>query len=392
MKMKRLLKNKFLILFAALMLPVKVFAASFENDKLSLNIETKVNEKTVNVLVSFELKDGWHISWQNPGDAGIPTRFYVNDYQVLPTSLSVPKKFLYEDILAQYGFDGKAYYLLELPKQDEFKLHMKWGVCKDYCEPESAIFDLKSETSPSFESNLQKAQATFPIKVLKKMKIRLQKEKMIIDVRDFEYPLYFIASRGGLLNETAEQKVIGKNLEIDASDLKGVPEGGLLMTKNGAYEVLFATSEKSLIWLLILAFLGGVILNLMPCVFPILSLKALNAAQNAHLETGRFLRGFAYIFGVVLSFLLIAGLLFVLKAAGAMLGWGFQLQSPVFVFVMIVFFAVVLLYLFDVLKVKIPFLSAMNKASMMSSFWTGFFAVLIASPCTGPFMGEKNNA
>lgn len=386
--MKKLLKNKFLFLFACLLLPAKLFAVSFENDEVLLNIETKTSEKTVKILASFALKDGWHISWQNPGDAGVPTQFYVNGRQVLPVALSVPQKFLYEDILVQYGFEHKAYYLLEVPKSDEIKLRVKWGVCQDYCEPQAAEFDLKTQDTPSFENSMQQAQTTFPTKVLKKAKLTVQKEKLTIDVKDFKDPLYFIASRGGLFSPLADQKVVdGKKLEIDATDLKGVPEGGLLITKNGAYEIWFSSCQKSLLWLLILAFIGGVILNLMPCVFPILSLKALNAAQNAHLETGRFLRGTAYISGVVSSFLLIAGLLFVLKTTGALLGWGFQLQSSVFVFVMIVFFSFVLLYLFDVLKVKIPFLSAMNKASTMNSFWTGFFAVLIASPCTGPFMG-----
>ncbi|MBO7097953.1 MAG: thioredoxin family protein, partial [Alphaproteobacteria bacterium] len=107
----------------------------------------------------------------------------------------------------------------------------------------------------------------------------------------------------------------------------------------------------------------------------------------AQKKKGRYVRALLYVFGVVCSFISIAGVLYVFKKGGAMLGWGFQLQSPVFVCVMIVIFVLILLYLFNILKMKTDYAGKLLKVSELNSFLTGFFAVLIASPCTGPFMG-----
>ncbi|MBR2300013.1 MAG: hypothetical protein IJ870_05525 [Alphaproteobacteria bacterium] len=110
-------KHRLNILFFALaciFLPTKVFGAFFENDKLKLNLETKEAGENVDVLACFELKDGWHISWENPGDAGVPTEFFENGEKIKPLKTSSPETFLYDEIITQYGFSGKAYYLLNV--------------------------------------------------------------------------------------------------------------------------------------------------------------------------------------------------------------------------------------------------------------------------------------
>ena len=139
-----------------------------------------------------------------------------------------------------------------------------------------------------------------------------------------------------------------------------------------------------------LAFLGGVILNTMPCVFPILSLKVLSFATGDPATHRR--HGLAYLLGVVSSFLLIASLLISLQAAGRWVGWGFQLQSTGFV--------IALAYLFAVMGLSLSGLVLfggrwMNVGSglttapgIQGSFFTGVLAVIVASPCTAPFMGS----
>lgn len=143
------------------------------------------------------------------------------------------------------------------------------------------------------------------------------------------------------------------------------------------------------------AFLGGLILNLMPCVFPVLAIKVVSFSQHSSHSEVRLHRqsGIAYLVGVVLSFVLLGGLMLALRAAGEQLGWGFQLQSPAVVAALAALFTIIglnLAGLFEfgsVLPSNIA--SARAKHPMVDSFLSGILAVAVASPCTAPFMGAS---
>jgi thiol:disulfide interchange protein DsbD len=141
------------------------------------------------------------------------------------------------------------------------------------------------------------------------------------------------------------------------------------------------------------AFIGGLILNLMPCVFPVLAIKVLAFARHAGDKTAHRANGLAYTAGVVLSFLALGGLLLGLRAAGEQLGWGFQLQSPGVVAALAVLFTLIglnLAGLFEfgsVLPSRVASLQA--KSPTADAFLTGVLATAIASPCTAPFMGAS---
>jgi len=147
--------------------------------------------------------------------------------------------------------------------------------------------------------------------------------------------------------------------------------------------------SDSLLYMMLLAFMGGIILNLMPCVFPILSLKLLSFARSN--DSDRHLHGWVYAGGVVLSFVVVAAILISLQQAGNALGWGFQLQSPTFV--------IGLAYLFIAMGLSLSGLIELGQGAMgvgsgladrkglSGSFFTGVLAVVVASPCTAPFMG-----
>lgn len=144
--------------------------------------------------------------------------------------------------------------------------------------------------------------------------------------------------------------------------------------------------DISFLSVVIFAFFAGILLNFMPCIFPILSIKALYLAHNSKSaeHKHRYASALMYFGGVMLSFLLIAAALYILRSKGEQIGWGFQLQSPWFVGTMLALFFVIFLMFLDITKV--PQVS-LGRFSGKSSFLTGFFAVLIASPCSGPFMG-----
>ncbi len=370
----------------------------FQNDQLSIEAQTKKTEKGLDVIFKFDLKDGWHISWQNPGDAGIPTKFSFQNASLISSQSSAPEKFVYNDIITQYGFSKEAYYYFKLSDITDLpEVRVSWSVCRDYCEPQEASFRLYLQTNPLFDQMLEKGLKTFPKLIEKPVSARIKNGELTLFIKDLPDGIsYFIPSDAGIFNADEEQltffkKAQNQQLKQDRLVVKTqkdrLPSFGVFITKDGAYQAFLTLSESHIFFILLFAFLGGMLLNLMPCVFPVLSLKALSMAKSAHSSEKHFLKALSYTAGVVFSFLIIAGLLFVLKAGGAALGWGFQLQSPIFVFVMIALFILILLFLFDVIHFNVPFLNTFSKLSSLNSFFTGFFAVLIASPCTGPFMG-----
>ena len=149
------------------------------------------------------------------------------------------------------------------------------------------------------------------------------------------------------------------------------------------------TGAGTLLYMLLLAFLGGAILNLMPCVFPILSLKVLSFARSS--EHDRHLHSWLYTAGVIASFVLVAALLILLQQAGQAIGWGFQLQSPGFVIALAYLFVAMGLSLSGLVEFGGSLMNTgsglANRGGLSGSFFTGVLAVVVASPCTAPFMG-----
>lgn len=194
-----------------------------------------------------------------------------------------------------------------------------------------------------------------------------------------------------------EQDVVGQDVASSVT-AGGVADGGSTDGKQAQSNAAVKTdaaaqTDMSLFGALLFAFLGGLLLNLMPCVFPVLSLKALGLVQKSHHETRREVigSGLAYLAGVIASFTLLGIVLISLKTAGGHIGWGLQLQSPVFV-------ASVALLLFFIGFVLIGGInigsslmgmgqSLTQKSGYTGSFFTGALAVIVATPCTAPFMG-----
>ena len=147
----------------------------------------------------------------------------------------------------------------------------------------------------------------------------------------------------------------------------------------------------SLVMILLFALTGGMILNLMPCVFPVLSIKALSFTMSHQTQSQKQSHGLAYTAGVISSFLAIAIVMLTLRAAGEAIGWGFQLQSPLFVIALIYLFFVMGLAFLGYLEIGTSIMSLGQSSepsdSLSSSFLTGVLATTVASPCTAPFMG-----
>lgn len=184
---------------------------------------------------------------------------------------------------------------------------------------------------------------------------------------------YFTASANGTLTESDRETF-----------------DGLSSAKNNSYSTRSNDESPFLPMVILGAILGGLILNLMPCVFPVLSLKALSFTSSHHDPRTQKMHGWAYTGGVVGSFVLAASIILVARGAGESLGWGFQLQQPGFVAFMAYLFFVMGLSLSGLFHIGTQWMGAGQSLTsgegLKSSFFTGVLAALVASPCTAPFM------
>lgn len=162
--------------------------------------------------------------------------------------------------------------------------------------------------------------------------------------------------------------------------------------QNGANEEVVAPQKITLFEAVVFAFLGGLVLNLMPCVFPVLSIKALSFAETGkQSHQAQKIAGLAYGVGVILTMLALACLVMVLRTGGVALAWGFQLQSPIFVAALAGLFMLISLSLLGVFEIKVflpqSFSNLRGKTPAVDSFLTGIISVLVAAPCSAPLMG-----
>ncbi len=419
-----------LFCFFATVMPAEATpSADWQNDKIQWHIlseyEQNLQGRGFQVLVTAKMLNGWHISADNPGDAGTPTVFewdLPRDWQVRRLNFSAPQLFMYDDVAGQYGYGRNAYFWFEIFPQDSdnledksVKLTIKWGACKDYCEEEEAFFKInlppqgkQTIRTSAWADTLKKAEKTFPLPTNWSARAFPDGDNLRLEITapefDFDLsttPFYFMPGKRDILSAAAAQdkQLIDNRLVITTElwgDLSQLTDGTLIYgDKAYTLPVEFTAAKdstnqpgKSWFYWLLTAFTGGILLNFMPCVFPILSLKVLSLAQNrTNGHQSRIKQALLYGAGVLCCFSLMAAALSVFQHQSQASGWGFQLQSSWFVLMMLIIFIIIALFMLDIIKPSGKLAACCHRLAGLNSFLTGFFAVLIASPCTGPFMG-----
>ena len=390
----------------------------------------------------------WHTYWKNPGDSGLPTTLTWT----LPASTSAgeinwpaPQR-LPIGPLMNYGYEGTLLLpvAVSLPASYagealDVKLRADWLVCKDVCIPEGGDFVLKlpAQTAIAQHGALFDAARAAAPQALPEARATASLEAGAIKVQVDGLPaawqgktLSFFPETAGVINNAAVLQTRWQagqwqaTVPLDAQRSAGpttmpvvlrLPQGQGSVLVNvavtGPWPALAgpaplpplgagtvetptaAPTPVSLPWALLLALVGGALLNLMPCVFPVLSLKMLAVAAKGADRRALLAGGMAYTAGVVLSFLALAGLLLALRAGGEQLGWGFQLQSPMVVAVLAGLFTLIALNLAGVFELGsvLPgaWMAARARHPVVDSALTGVLAVAVASPCTAPFMGAS---
>lgn len=345
-------------------------------------------------IAKFAIKDGWHIYWSNPGEIGRPTTISTNkDSGLKILNQSTPQIIKAFDIIDEYVYKKSAYFHLKLEQTDDVTLNFSFVECSDVCKPQTLIFNLKElpQTPKEIWTELQSiAQQKLP----QKIKAHSFKKQNLIELKLPPHTsLRFLPTQNGKVNEQSikiseennKTSIQWENIDTDSEPLSQA----LLLMPDKSYTLEIDYNDSGLFnfyYILAIAFLSGIILNAMPCVFPILSLKIFSLINNKN-QSNQILRALFYTFGVFLCFMILTTILVLLKHEGEAIGWGFQLQSPWFVGIMALIFGILFLFMIDVLHFPDFNTDKTNKLSGFNAFSTGFFAVLIASPCTGPFMG-----
>ncbi|KKO44533.1 thiol:disulfide interchange protein [Arsukibacterium ikkense] len=403
--------------------------------ELISEFQTVTPGQTFSILLHFEPDPGWHTYWQNPGDSGLPTTINWK----LPAGVNVghiqwptPQAFVIPP-LVNYGFAGQTLLLTELTLPADYAQNtltidadVDWLVCEEICIPADASFSLTLAVAEQGKLATQqplfaRARASLPLPLDSSGAEFALSGGAFSAAIPYGLPLapvaFFVAGTE-LVDHAASQQIVLQDgnlllqqalntyftaapaaVEVVLVDASGqgysVSFRQQQQTEQGSSTEILVTGgtlNSNRLWLILLmAAGGGLILNLMPCVFPVLSLKALSIAANSQHRDQQRRDALFYTAGVVLSFVALAGLLIALRAAGNAIGWGFQLQSPLLVGLL----AYLLLALGLSLSGLVQFgLGLMNAGSGLASqsggkgsFFTGVLAVIVASPCTAPFMG-----
>jgi thiol:disulfide interchange protein/DsbC/DsbD-like thiol-disulfide interchange protein len=394
---------------------------------------------TISLALHQTMQPEWHTYWINPGESGEPTHI----------AWSLPEGFSAGDIrwpyptripfgeLANYGYSHEVLLRTEIAvppglregQNVTFTADATWLVCKDICIPEKATLDLtlpvvaQPAANEAWREAFAEARAREPSK---EAPFDANFAARGDEVTFYFRPLGGESGKGaqffplmkGLIKASAPQSSESRDGGFaiavpagwrmrDAERRKSIEtiDGVLVVAEGGtaqAFEIRavrgdipagatkVAAADLPLAEAILFAILGGLILNLMPCVFPILSMKALALVQAGHAERP-WTDGVAYLLGVLTTFAGLGGALLWLRALGEDVGWGFQLQSPLSVAVLAYVLVLVGLNLSGVFQVGGTVQGAgqglAGRGGLIGAFFTGVLAVVVAAPCTAPFMG-----
>ena len=396
------------------------------------------------MALTFAPDKGWHTYWKNPGDAGVETRvtWTLSGGITANPALNypVPGRLLISGLM-NYVYEAPATLLarLDVPAgiapgtRLPIAAKLDYLVCTaEMCVPESASVNLDltvgdGAPDPAQAAGFAAARRALPMALVDPAAYARDRDRLIIAVPmaalDKVRDAYFFPARDGIAPYSAPQSVsiAGDALRIETkagSKADGVIDGVLRIDRAGEPPRGFVIAARAgpvpaagaplaadhgtagggtmFLTALALAVAGGLLLNIMPCVFPILSLKALSLARGNVEPAAARRDAMAYAAGVILVCTALGATILALRAAGTQVGWAFQLQDPAVILGLLLLVTAIALNLAGVFEVTLPGggagQSLAAKPGAAGSFWTGALAAFVATPCTGPFMAAALGA
>ena len=432
------MKNRLMHLLAVLFMGVtSLYAGSGEGVKAWLATDASVPlvpGKPFTATVVLDLQPGWHTYWQYPGDSGLPPKVewhLPEGWTAGPIEFSVPSLFNESGDMIIYGYEKQQLLratitpLKDLPKNQifEIKASLTWLACKELCVPGSADvglrvlgptegpIDWQSAWVPKGEWPLS-GKPPFPVSISEKAATNIVVSFTGNSAANYQfYPAPTDGTTAGHVTQLSSQGPKGSGVVFSVPWDGSAPFKGLLVERIGGEKKAWWISNNELqttdvkgidgsLIMLISAifsgFLGGLILNLMPCVLPVISLKIFSFIAQAGESPARIFRhGVAFSGGIFSWFLALGTIVIMLKSGGAQVTWGaFQFQNPLFVIGLSVVVFLFALNLFGVFEISLPGTAttsldqAAARGGYAGSFFQGLFATLLATPCTAPFLGS----
>jgi thiol:disulfide interchange protein len=381
---------------------------------------------TIRVGLRLRMAPGWHTYWRNPGDAGVaPDLAFTLPAGAKAGSIAWPApERQAEGPLTIIGYTGEVLLPVTLTAPASggplpVQVHASWLVCANICVPEQGDFRLDlaaGKPTPSSQAPLfTAADARMPRP--SPWSARIASDGVLTVAGQGISPAsiksaWVAPEDWGVVEPSAAQDLSVRDgsftlaLKPGSAFKPGAELHGVLMVRDGAglqtalqlAAVPGAAAATTPLWQLLgFAFLGGLILNLMPCVFPVLAIKAAGLARLSGAMRGQArAHALSYTAGVVVTFLALGGALIAARAGGMAVGWGTQFQSPAFVAAMAWLLFGVGLNMSGLFAVGGRFEGAGQELTArgghVGSFFTGLLAVLVATPCTVPFMGVATAA
>ena len=392
---------------------ISIEARSAKTDHAEITIVGNTNiisePGVIQLGYKFVFTPGWHTYWINPGDSGGPPIFEFNSPSGWDINENVwpgPQKIIYPPLMT-FGYVDEVIFPFELNLKNlndqDTEITTKFLVCDDICVPEEAtlLLSLKNGILNIDEKpeELKKWLNRVPIRAPPEMVLSSNENNFTLEYASIDSNSYFFPFDDSVMDYSDEQNFSNNKLTFEVLDDFNKSLKGVINIGQNYYEVeqisepvvADTVSGISLLTAIIFAFLGGLILNLMPCVLPVIALKGLSLVKSsAESNSSVTLNASAYVVGVIATFMTIAAILVSLKNAGEMIGWGYQLQSPFIVTILSILIFGIGIYLITDLSVG-GSLGKLEKhtdgSGPMNSFLTGTLAVVVASPCTAPFMG-----
>lgn len=437
------------------MTPVNAYsqAVSTENAEVELISENQSIQpgETFWIGVRMDLRDGWYVYYRNPGDSGMPLMtewMHKKDFQIGEIQWPYPLWIEVGASLASYGYYGDVLFMMEATAPSALepgtkyilKAEADYLICEKICIPEYVDIELTLDvTDGDVEYNEEwlpyfaETRSKLPVELDyweadawvsdDGNEIFLELSTDAFSLPDYSEIIYFANKEGETENAEKPQFIQdGQTITItiqksgyksdDVSRVWGLVYNADGWDDSGEIKAItvdlnltdesiasidnindpFTVFSSRFLIILGFAFVGGLILNLMPCVFPILSIKVMNFMQMSGHDSGEVRKhGFVFGAGVILSFIVLAGLLLLLRAGGQELGWGFQLQTPAFIAFMTFLMFGLGLSLMGVFEIGGSLINVAGKAGtadgLRGSFFSGILATVLATPCTAPFMG-----
>ncbi len=392
--------------------------------RLITPVESVIPGDTLWFGLSLEIAEGWNTYWKNAGSTGLPPSIELSDGQQsyepeLQFPVAKTKPFGDDVSLLTYGYTDAVLHpfriTVPLTASDQWSLsgEARWLVCRDICIPESQEVSISLPVVSSqlnvrrstFVQQIDAARAAVPTDFPASINFAGPQSVWIFGLTEVAVQDVMPEGSGEVLGLIEFVQPLGDGVlvtfdrALNPSDYAagywviGVESGGVRSPLDRSLAVpVVDKQDLSMGVVLIMALAGGLILNLMPCVFPVLSIKALSIAGKATKEWRDVQRGaWLYTTGILATMLVLASIMVGLKAGGAQIGWGFQLQTPWFVGLLVYVFVILGLWLYGWVEFGMA-LSGVGQHltdghSGRAEFFTGVLAVVVATPCTAPFMG-----